>query len=145
MQHLVTWHSCRVFLDWIEIQWIKLWLSIQFCHFNPNTKHHNYFINKLKFHIASCSKTEAKLLFIKNQNSSFICKVESWKEMSLGISMVSSHHKTWPFNFCCPTSFSKNSLIVIWFGLDCQSILKIGFGYGLSITYLLWILIGLTI
>jgi len=37
------------------------------------------------------------------------------------------HHKTWPFNICCPISFSKNSWIVIGFGLDCQSILKIGF------------------
>ncbi len=29
------------------------------------------------------------------------------------------------------------------FGLDCQSILKIEFGFGLSITYLWWIWIGL--
>jgi len=28
-------------------------LSIQFCHFNPNPKYHNYFIKKLKFHSAS--------------------------------------------------------------------------------------------
>ncbi len=28
------------------------------------------------------------------------------------------HHKTWPFNICCPISFSINSWIVIGFGLD---------------------------
>jgi hypothetical protein len=40
-------------------------LSIKFCHFNPNPKLHNYFIKKLKFHSASYSNNEAKLLFIK--------------------------------------------------------------------------------
>jgi hypothetical protein len=34
---------------------------------------------------------------------------------------------------------------VIGFGLDCQSILKSGFGFGLTITYLRWIWIGFTI
>ena len=34
---------------------------------------------------------------------------------------------------------------MIGFGLDCQSVLKSGFGFGLTITYLQWIWIGLTI
>jgi len=33
----------------------------------------------------------------------------------------------------------------VFMGGDCQSVLKIGFGFGLSITYLCWIWIGLTI
>jgi len=45
---------------------------------------------------------------------------------------------------CCPISFSKNGMIMIGFGLDCQCILKIGFGFGLSITYLWRIWIGLS-
>jgi len=57
--------------------------------------------------------------------------------------MVSS--LKWPFHIYCPFSFSKDSWIVIGFGLDCQSILKIGFGFGLSIKYLCLIWIGLTI
>ncbi len=50
------------------------------------------------------------------------------------------YRKTWPFNICYPISFSKNSWIVIGFGLDCQSIYKIRFGFGLPITYLWWII-----
>jgi len=42
-------------------------------------------------------------------------------------------------------NFSKSSWIVIGFGLDCQSNLKSGFGFGFSIIYLDWIWIGLTI
>ncbi len=44
--------------DWIVIDNPKskldfgFGLSIQFCHFNPNPVHQNYFINKLKFHSA---------------------------------------------------------------------------------------------
>ncbi len=34
---------------------------------------------------------------------------------------------------------------MIGFGLGCQSILKSGFGFGLTITYLRWIWIGFTI
>ncbi len=56
-----------------------------------------------------------------------------------------SHHETWPFNICCPIPFPKKTWIVIGFGLDCQSILRIGFGIGLTITYLFWIWIGSTI
>ena len=58
-------------VDWIVIDNPKsnldfgFGLSIQFCHFNPNPIHQNNFINKLKFHSASCSNNEAKLLFIK--------------------------------------------------------------------------------
>ena len=49
------------------------------------------------------------------------------------------------FYYLLPLFFAKSSWIVIGFGLDCQSILKIGFGFGFSIIYLLWIRIGLTI
>jgi hypothetical protein len=41
--------------------------------------------------------------------------------------------------------FLSSSWIVIGFGLDCQSILKSGFGFGFTIIFLCWIWIGLTI
>ncbi len=77
-------HVCRVLLDLIAqsrlqsslVDWIVIdnskskldigfVLSNQFCHFNSNPKYDNNFIKKLKFHSASCSNNEAKLLFIK--------------------------------------------------------------------------------
>jgi len=72
----------RVLLDWIAqsglqsnlVDWIVIdnpkskldfgfGLSIQFCHFNPNPKLHNYFIKKLKFHSALCSTNEANTFY----------------------------------------------------------------------------------
>jgi len=69
-------------VDWIVIDNPKsksdLGLSIQFCHFNPNPKYQNNFIKKLKFHSASSSNNEAKLLFIKIfKKKKFSSKVES--------------------------------------------------------------------
>ncbi len=73
------WWWLRVLLDWIAqyglqsnlLDWIVIdnlkdfVLSTQLCHFNPNPKYLNYFIKKFEFHCISCSKKEAKLLFIK--------------------------------------------------------------------------------
>ena len=121
-------------MDWIAIENPKsksdfgFGLSIQFCHFNPNPKYNNYFIKKLKFHML-----HAKLLLIKKFKPSV--RLELYKRCLFGIPWF--HHKTWPFNICCPKYFSKLSWIVIEFELDCQSILKIGFGW--SITNLGWI------
>jgi len=59
-------------MDWIVIDNPKsksdfgFGLSVQFSHFNPNPKYHNYFIKKFKFHSVSCSNNEAKPLLIKN-------------------------------------------------------------------------------
>jgi len=59
-------------VDWIVIDNPKSQLdfgfgfSIQFCHFNPNSKKSNYFFKKLKFQTsASNSNNEPKLLSIK--------------------------------------------------------------------------------
>jgi len=58
-------------VDWIVIDNPKskpdfgFGFSIQFCHFNPNPKYHNYFIMILKLHSGLCSNNKAKLLFPK--------------------------------------------------------------------------------
>ncbi len=79
--------------DCNPIWWIGLTLSIQFCHFNPNSKYQNYFIKKLKFHSASCSNNEAKLLFKQLIYQQGCCKLIRCLS---GIPQF--HHKTWLFN-----------------------------------------------
>ncbi len=125
---------------------LRFGLSIQFSHFNPNPKLHNYSIKKLKFHSASCFNNEVTLLFSVHQHFQTInLSVRVYVDNRCLLEIPKFCHKTWPLNICYPLSFSKDCWIVIRFGLDYQSILKIGFEFGLSITNLWWIWIGLTI
>ena len=77
--------------------------------------------------------------------STFVLHLISWliKNMSLRNSISKTFMQN-TFNVCCLYFFSS-SRIVIGFGLDFQSILKSGFGFGFKITFLCWIWIGLTI
>ncbi len=111
-----SYKSCirRVLLDWIAgllnpdcnpIWWIELWLTIQRKNwildldFQSKSNTSNYFIMILKFQSELCSNNKAKLLFSKFHNW-LISKVLIDKRCLLGIQWL--HHKTWPFNICCP-------------------------------------------
>jgi len=114
-------------VDWIVIDNPRSKLdygfefSIQFCNFNPNLKYQNQ----------SCSNNEAKLLFTKIFKCHKLVRDVSWEIHSINIKIG---HVIFAVLYLW---------IVIGFKLDCQSILKIWFG--LSITYLWWIWIWLTI
>jgi hypothetical protein len=108
-----------ILVDWIVIDNPKSKLdfgfefSIQFSHFNPNPKYQNHFIKKFKFHSASCSNNEAKLLFIKIFKCHKLVRDVSWEIQCINIK---NGHIIFAVLYLW---------IVIGFGFDCQTILKI--------------------
>ncbi len=89
--------------DCNPIWWIGLWLTIQFCHFNPNPKFQNYFIKKLRFHSGLRSNSEAATFYQNIQTINLSKGLHVDKRCLLGIPWF--HHKTWPFHIWCPISF----------------------------------------
>jgi hypothetical protein len=84
------------------------------------------------------SSTKSQAIFIKN--NVWLLSCDFIRRSPVGITC-----------FTCKIKLSKFAVIEYFFsfwiviGLDCQSVLKSGFGFGLTITYLQWIWIGLTI
>ena len=156
------WAAARVLLDWIGgltnpdcnlFCWIGLWLAIQnqnrildldcqssFC-ISIQIQKQSYFLSrnqKLMVNLAPAIKPSYFL-------STFVLHLMSWLIKICLLGIPCQKHLCKILLMFAAFHFFSSSWIVIGFGLDCQSILKSGFGFGFKITFLCWIWIGLTI
>ncbi len=128
---------------WIGLQDYLIRIAIQFsvfycdCQFKVKIGIWIWIVNPVFFisiQIQKSSNCICIAILIQKNVSLLNCGL---KNISLGNYMFS-------FKNLQLLNFSKSYWIVIGFALHCQSILKRGWGFGLKITYLWWIWIGLT-
>ncbi len=145
-------------LDWNPIEWIGFWLTIQIQNWILGFNWQSSFSISIQIQ-------KVQTIFINWSKNVWLLSCKLINDISLGNYMFQLQIKA--FKICCHWIFLKVSglwfwswldfdwivnqfwkvdwyldwqqHICDWFGLDCQSILKSGFVFGLTITYLWWI------